>query len=76
MREIKHTKRGLNKREDGEYPGVSTQKKAKLRAEELHTEKWDRIHQDKETSDLKRSIRKEENNHATGEQKEEHKERH
>eukprot|EP00972_Heterocapsa_arctica_P043227 6375633-Heterocapsa_arctica.AAC.1 len=34
MRQNKHMKRVLNKQEDEEYPGVSTQKKAKLRAEE------------------------------------------
>eukprot|EP00972_Heterocapsa_arctica_P018984 2802097-Heterocapsa_arctica.AAC.1 len=59
----------MNKEEDGEYPGVSIQQKAKLRAEELHKGKWDRRHQDKEAADLKRSIKQELNNHTTGEHK-------
>eukprot|EP00972_Heterocapsa_arctica_P108808 16021355-Heterocapsa_arctica.AAC.1 len=66
-------KRGLNKQEDGEYPGASTQKKAKLGAEEMHKDKWDRIHKDKEATDLKRSIKKEQNTMAKGEQKGENK---
>jgi hypothetical protein len=73
MRGNKHMKRVWNKQEDDEYPGVSTQKKAKLKAEEMWKQKWDRIHQDKEATDLKRSIQKEQNSIDKGEQKGEHK---
>eukprot|EP00972_Heterocapsa_arctica_P113520 16437536-Heterocapsa_arctica.AAC.1 len=68
----KQTKRYLDTEEEEEYPGVSSQKKVKLKAEEIHQAKWDKRHEQKEAADLKRSIQKELRQHQIkGEQKEE-----
>ncbi len=67
----KQIKRYLDKEEEEDYPGVSSQKQVKLKAEEIHQAKWDKRHEQKEAADLKRSIKKELRKQATGEQKEE-----
>eukprot|EP00972_Heterocapsa_arctica_P068604 10136174-Heterocapsa_arctica.AAC.1 len=60
----------MDKEEDGEFSGVSSQKRGKLKAEELHQAKWDSRHEEKEAADLKRSIKKELKKQTTVEQKE------
>ena len=55
----KHNKRGLGTEEEEEYPGVSSQKRVKHKAEQMSNENQTRKQEQKETADLNRQKKKE-----------------